>query len=145
MSIDFGPQNSSELRERFQKLQDKLARLEKIIDQQISSQQDMMSKEYQDMKESRIKEFSAAQLAFEEISERYQQVKREYDKAEARLREAARLVREVDREGSRDSAKTRKEIRALLFQEIKDIRAELRNITQIFEKGCEEKGSKEIL
>jgi uncharacterized protein YukE len=142
MPIDFTQLSIDELRGRFQKLQDKLERLEKTTDQQIENQREVTAGEYRDVKESREKELLAAQRAFddkqrayEEISQQYQQAKGELDEAQARLREAARLANDVDRELSRESSRARKETQRILQQEVKDIRVELRKIAQILEKA----------
>jgi uncharacterized protein YajQ (UPF0234 family) len=150
MPADLKSFSISELKRRFEKLSERLDRLETDRLGRIEATIGVAEESFQDVKESRDKELADAQKAFddkkrafEEISEQFFQTKAELDAAQERVYEAQRLAAGVAKESTKEMTRLRKDVEKKMEQEIKEIRNELRQIAQIVEKG-ELGGSPEI-
>jgi exonuclease VII large subunit len=130
-----------ELKRRFEKLSERLDRLENDRLGRIEATMGSAEESFRDVKESRDKELVDAQKAFdekkrafEEISEQFFQAKVELDAAQERAREAQRLVSGIAKESTKEMVRLRKDMEKQMEQEIKEIRNELRQITQMLDK-----------
>ena len=151
MPADLKSFSISELRRRFEKLSERLDRLETDRLGRIEATMGSAEESFRDVKDSRDKELADAQKAFdekkrvfEEISEQFFQAKIELDAAQERVHEAQRLATGIAKESTKEMVRLRKDMEKKMEQEIKEIRNELRQIAQMLEKGEIEEENSEI-